>query len=56
MSEAEEVCDRVAVLHRGELVALDSVPAILAQTGERNLERAFFALVRAREEGVGHAV
>ena len=57
MSEAEEVCDRVAILHRGELVALDSVPAILARTGERNLERAFFSLVRGQEEGgVGHAV
>lgn len=46
MSEAEEVCDRVAIMHRGELVALDSVPALLAQTGERTLERAFFELVR----------
>ncbi|MFC5847734.1 ATP-binding cassette domain-containing protein [Deinococcus petrolearius] len=55
MSEAEEVCDRVAILHRGELVALDSVPAILARTGERSLERAFFALVRGQEERVGHA-
>ncbi|AFD25735.1 ATP-binding cassette domain-containing protein [Deinococcus gobiensis] len=56
MSEAEEVCDRVAILHRGELVALDTVPAVLARTGERNLERAFFSLVRDREEGVDHAV
>ncbi len=56
MSEAEEVCDRVAILHRGELVALDTVPAVLARTGERNLERAFFSLVRGREEGVDHAV
>ncbi|WP_288480963.1 ATP-binding cassette domain-containing protein [uncultured Deinococcus sp.] len=56
MSEAEEVCDRVAILHRGELVALDTVPTVLARTGERNLERAFFSLVRGREEGVDHAV
>ena len=53
MSEAEEVCDRVAILHRGELVALDPIPAILEQTGERTLERAFFALLRG---GEAHAV
>lgn len=46
MSEAEEVCDRVAILHEGRLVTVDAVPGILARTGERNLERAFFALVR----------
>ncbi|WP_339096817.1 ATP-binding cassette domain-containing protein [Deinococcus sp. VB343] len=53
MSEAEEVCDRVAILHQGQLVALDSIPAILQRTGERNLERAFFALLRGGED---HAV
>ncbi|WP_034385165.1 ATP-binding cassette domain-containing protein [Deinococcus sp. YIM 77859] len=49
MSEAEEVCDRVAILHKGELVTVGSIPDILASTGERNLERAFFALVRGQE-------
>ncbi|EYB69740.1 ABC transporter [Deinococcus phoenicis] len=53
MSEAEEVCDRVAILHEGALVTVGTIPEILAQTGERNLERAFFALVRG--EGVRHA-
>ncbi len=49
MSEAEEVCDRVAILHQGRLLTIDTIPNILAQTGERNLERAFFALVRGGE-------
>lgn len=53
MSEAEEVCDRVAILHQGRLVALDTIPAILERTGERNLERAFFALIRGQEAGHG---
>ncbi|MFC4637276.1 ATP-binding cassette domain-containing protein [Deinococcus hohokamensis] len=53
MSEAEEVCDRVAVLHEGQLVTQGSIPDILARTGESNLERAFFALVRG---GEAHAV
>lgn len=46
MSEAEEVCDRVAIIHEGKLLVLDTIPNILNQTGESNLERAFFALVR----------
>ncbi|WP_103128849.1 ABC transporter ATP-binding protein [Deinococcus aerius] len=49
MSEAEEVCDRVAILHEGALVTVGTIPDILARTGERNLERAFFALVRGTE-------
>ncbi|WP_102125703.1 ATP-binding cassette domain-containing protein [Deinococcus planocerae] len=59
MSEAEEVCDRVAILHRGEVVTVGPVAGILSRTGERTLERAFFALVReqagAREAEVVRA-
>ena len=50
MSEAEEVCDRVAILHQGRLLTVDTIPNILAQTGENNLERAFFALVKGVEQ------
>ncbi|MFC4425888.1 ATP-binding cassette domain-containing protein [Deinococcus navajonensis] len=53
MSEAEEVCDRVAILHEGQLVTEGSIPEVLARTGESNLERAFFALVKGSEP---HAV
>ncbi|MEF2279694.1 ATP-binding cassette domain-containing protein [Deinococcus sp. YIM 134068] len=55
MSEAEEVCDRVAIIHRGEVVTVGAVSEILAGTGERNLERAFFALVLGREGGEVYA-
>jgi sodium transport system ATP-binding protein len=50
MSEAEEVCDRVAIMDRGELLIVDSVAGILAQTGQSSLERAFFTMLQAREE------
>ncbi|BDP40974.1 ABC transporter ATP-binding protein [Deinococcus aetherius] len=50
MSEAEEVCDRVAILHQGEVVTVGPVGEILGSTGERTLERAFFALVRAQAQ------
>lgn len=47
MSEVEEVCDQVAVLHQGRLLATGTQPELLARTGADNLEQAFFALVRA---------
>ena len=46
MGEAEELCDRVAVLYRGRVVANDTVPGLLAAADAPDLERAFFALVR----------
>lgn len=49
MSEAEEVCDRVAVLHQGQLVTVGTIPEILASTGQSNLERAFFSLVKGED-------
>ena len=48
MSEVEEVCDRAAVLDRGELIAQGTVQGLLAQTGQTTLERAFFALLQDR--------
>ena len=47
MSEVEEVCDRVAVLHQGCLLAEGSQAELLARTGTAGLEAAFFALVEA---------
>jgi ABC-2 type transport system ATP-binding protein len=33
MAEAEELCERMAVLHKGRLVALDTVPGLKASVG-----------------------
>ena len=46
MEEAETLCDRVAVMKDGHLLALDTPAALTAQTGAENLERAFVALVK----------
>ncbi|MFC6617178.1 ATP-binding cassette domain-containing protein [Deinococcus radiophilus] len=46
MSEAEEVCDRLAILHQGRLLAEGSQAELLDCTGTRGLEAAFFELVR----------
>jgi ABC-type multidrug transport system ATPase subunit len=44
LSEIELLANRVAVLDRGRLVALDTVSGLLAATRTENLEQAFFHL------------
>jgi ABC-2 type transport system ATP-binding protein len=38
LEEAESVCDRVAIVHHGEIVALDSPGALLVSLGQEVLE------------------
>jgi ABC-2 type transport system ATP-binding protein len=38
LDEAERLCDRIAIMHRGELVALDSPRALRAQLGSELIE------------------
>jgi sodium transport system ATP-binding protein len=49
LGEAERVCDRIAILERGRLLACDRV-ADLAAPGDGDLESAFVALVAAAVE------
>jgi ABC-2 type transport system ATP-binding protein len=44
MEEAERLCDRVAVIDRGRLVALDTPRALVAGAGTANLDDAFLHL------------
>ncbi|MCG3135348.1 MAG: ABC transporter ATP-binding protein NatA [Planctomycetes bacterium] len=44
--EAERLCDRIVVIHRGQVLAAGRRDELLARTGAGNLEDAFFALVR----------
>ena len=46
MSEAERLCDRVAIVHKGRLHAQGTVDELREQTGQPNLEEAFFALIQ----------
>ena len=41
LEEAESMCDRLAFLKRGNLIALETTEAILARYGSSNLEDAF---------------
>lgn len=51
MSDAERLCDRTAIIHKGRIVFNDSVSRLKQQTGQANLEDAFMKLVNM--EGVG---
>ncbi len=50
LSEAERLCDRVAVIHRGKIVAEGSLRTLLQQTARETLEEAFVALVGEEAE------
>ena len=45
MSEADRLCDRVAVIHDGVIKAEGTVAQLKEQAGEENLERVFLKLV-----------
>ena len=49
MTEAELLCDRIALLHRGEVRALGSQAELYAGTGTTNLHDAFLACINEPE-------
>ncbi len=52
LSEAELICDRIGVLHRGRLLAEGSIQDLCAQTQTRSLTEAFLALIGEQDQGV----
>jgi sodium transport system ATP-binding protein len=46
MAEAEELCERAAIIDHGKLIAEDSIDALKNKAGALNLEDAFFKLTR----------
>jgi len=49
MLEAEQLCDRIAMIHKGEFLALDTKEALYAKTKTDNLNDTFLSLVDAAE-------
>jgi sodium transport system ATP-binding protein len=49
MTEAEALCDRIALIHRGSILALGSQQELCSDTGTQNLQDAFLALVDNEE-------
>lgn len=46
MSEAEKLCDRIAIIHGGRILASDDLEGLRAQTGKHYLEDVFVHFVR----------
>lgn len=45
MSEVEELCHRVGIIFKGELIAEDTVTHLVSQRQAKNLEDAFFSII-----------
>jgi len=45
MEEAENICDRVILVHHGEIIKEGSPKSIVKETKTTNLRDAFFALI-----------
>jgi sodium transport system ATP-binding protein len=50
LAEAERLCDRIAVIQRGRIIALGTPDELRRQTGQATLEEAFVQLVGAEAE------
>lgn len=50
MREAERLCDRIAILHRGRILATGSLQELRQQYGQMDLEELFFDLITHAEE------
>ena len=49
MREVEKLCDRVAVIHRGRILAEGTLPELAATYGEPDVEELFFRLISEHE-------
>jgi len=49
MREAERLCDRVAIVHRGRMLAEGTISQLREEHGQPDLEELFFQLIRGRE-------
>ena len=50
MREAERLCDRVAIMHQGRILAEGTLDALHEQHGQRDLEDLFFDLIGEQNE------
>ena len=50
MSEAEKLCDRIAIVHKGRILACDTLAALRESTGDHYLEDIFVRFVTAGAE------
>ncbi|MEM9556349.1 MAG: ABC transporter ATP-binding protein [Acidobacteriota bacterium] len=56
LSEAEKLCDRIAIIHAGEVLVDDTLDGLRARTGAHYLEDIFVHYVRDADEGARRAL
>ena len=49
MSEAEKLCDRIAIIHRGRILTCDTLEGLRVATGQHYLEDVFVHYVKGAE-------
>ncbi len=49
MREAEKLCDRIAIMHRGHILAEGTLEELRGRHDERDLEELFFQLIRQHD-------
>ena len=52
MSEVKRICDRLAIMHQGKILAYGSIEELAAQFKEQDLEELFYDLLSARVQVV----
>lgn len=52
MREAERLCDRLAIMHQGRILAEGSIDELHEEHGEQDLEDLFFTLIGKQEESL----
>ena len=50
MEEAENICDRVILIHKGEIVAEGTPESIIKKTKTTNLRDAFFKIIKEDQD------
>jgi len=53
MSEAERLCDEIAIIHRGHIVAQGTVEALRRETGVAKVEDVFLSVLARAEASLG---
>jgi sodium transport system ATP-binding protein len=51
MREVEKLCDRTAIIHKGQILAAGTPAELQARFGESEFEEVFFGLISRAEEG-----
>ncbi|HNT29860.1 MAG TPA: ATP-binding cassette domain-containing protein [bacterium] len=54
MLDAEKLCQRVAIIHGGKLIAFDTVSALKETTGGKDLEEVFLSLIK-QNNAIGYS-